>query len=94
MIVRNSSRARYFHNLLKQYKMKPLTHVGKDIVPGRRVRLRSEISLRATGAGTGFISELWGNQTGWWAIVVLDNKNPPRNGIALWQGQEIRMVNV
>lgn len=92
--ILKSPRAKYFHNLLRdQYKMYPLTIAG-TIVPGKRVRHVSEISRRALGSGTGFVAEIWGNNTRVMLLVVLDDRRPPRMGIALWSFSEIKKVDI
>ena len=92
--IRKSPRAKYLHKLLRdQYKMYPLTIAG-TVIPGQRVRHVSEISRRALGSGTGFVAEIWGNNTQVMLLVVLDDKRPPRMGIALWSFSETKMVHI
>lgn len=75
--ILKSPRAKYFHNLLrKEYKMEPMTIAG-TVIPGQRVRHVSEISRRALGSGTGFVAEIWGNNTRVMLIVILDDRRPP-----------------
>lgn len=92
--ILKSSRAKYFHKLLRdQYKMYPLTIAG-TVVPGNRVRHVSEISRRALGSGTGFVAEIWGNNIQVMLIVILDDRRPPRTGIALWSFSETKKVQI
>lgn len=89
------SRTKYFRNLLRGYGCAKVEAHNGEIRVGDRIRLHSEVHPEARAKGTGTIFEIWeAPMKRAWALVKIDSKLPPRNGVGMFTMDEIEKVEV